>query len=90
LEEYKNESEKEAEKLKKEKADVLSRLEEYKNKSEKEAEKLKKEKADVLSQLKEYKDKYEKVSKKYLSLKNSKLGKFTLRYWSFLNKVKNN
>lgn len=71
-----------------EKENALSLLKEYKDKSKKMAEKEKKEKETLLKELKEYKDKYENVSRRYLSLKNSTLGKLTIKYWSFLNKIK--
>ncbi|QWH14660.1 FkbM family methyltransferase [Bacillus mycoides] len=88
LEDYQNKSKKMVEQERGEKENALSLLKEYKDKSKKMAEKEKKEKETLLKELKEYKDKYENVSRRYLSLKNSTLGKLTIKYWSFLNKIK--
>ncbi|MDM5157399.1 FkbM family methyltransferase [Bacillus sp. DX1.1] len=42
----------------------------------------------LLKDLKDYKQKYEKIKGKYTALKNSRLGKLTLKYWGLLKGYK--
>ncbi|WP_370221678.1 methyltransferase domain-containing protein [Cytobacillus sp.] len=44
----------------------------------------------TIKQLLEERAKYEYLNKRYKAIKNSKLGKVTVRYWSFKNKIKAN
>ncbi|PFO80408.1 MULTISPECIES: FkbM family methyltransferase [Bacillus cereus group] len=88
LKEYKDKAKKMLKEERIEKETAVNLLKKYEASSKQIAEKEKKERENLLKELKEYKDKYENVSKKYLSLKNSTLGKLTIKYWSMLRKIK--
>lgn len=44
----------------------------------------------TIKQLLEERAKYEHLNKRYIAIKNSKLGKVTVRYWNFKNRIKAN
>ncbi|MGE7634497.1 FkbM family methyltransferase [Bacillus paramycoides] len=90
FEDCQNKSRKMVKKEREGKENALNLLEKYEDRSKQLAEKEQREKEALMKELKVYKVKYENISKKYLSLKNSTLGKITLKYWSMLNRIKNN
>lgn len=90
FEDYQNKSLKMINEEREGKENALNLLKQYEDKSKQMVEKAQREKESLMQELNIYKVKYRDISKRYLSLKNSTLGKITLKYWSMLNRIKNN
>ncbi|MCU5109609.1 FkbM family methyltransferase [Bacillus cereus] len=90
FEDYQSKSLKIVNKEREGKENALNLLKQYEDKSKQMVEKAQRERESLMQELEIYKDKYNNINRKYLSLKNSTLGKVTLKYWSMLNRIKNN